>query len=102
MTLYNLVDDASGDAHTLHHGEWRHRLDLDQASWIPEYAGSWGTRYWLSLAWLQKTIGLVARSLSGDLQLPGVSAPRSPRFDDEGQERETWGNAAAFAGIVQP
>ena len=102
MSLYNLIDDASGDALTLHPGQWRRRENLDRSPWIPAYAGSWGTRYWLDFAWLQKTVGLVLKAIPGDLQLPGVSAPRSPRFDDEGNERETWGNAAVFAGIVQP
>ncbi len=101
MSLYNLIDYATGDALTVDHAEWRRRINLDEASWVHSYAGSWGTRYWLPLAWLQKSVGMVVAAIPGEIQLPGVSAPRSPRFDDEGQERETWANAAAFAGLVE-
>ncbi|MBM3189145.1 MAG: hypothetical protein FJZ90_10545 [Chloroflexi bacterium] len=50
MALYNLVDQANGEGETVDHGEWRHRLNLDNALWLQNYLGSWGTRYWLPLA----------------------------------------------------
>jgi hypothetical protein len=100
MSFYNLVDYATGDAVTLDHGDWQSRLDLHKRTWLHTYPGSWGTRYWLPLKWIQKSLGFVAAVLPGEIQLPGVSAPRGPRLDDEGQERETWSNAAQFAGLV--
>ncbi len=102
MALYNLVDYATGDGFTLSHDEWRSRVNLDEAPWVHSYPGSWGTRYWLPLAWIQKNVSAVAAALPEEIQLPGVSAPRGPRLDDEGRERDTWGNAPRFAGIIEP
>jgi len=101
MSLYNLVDRATGDELSLSPNEWRSRINLAHAPWVHTYPGSWGTRYWLPLAWMQKIIGAIAPTLPGEISLPGVSAPRGPRFDDEGQERETWSNALSFAGIAE-
>ena len=99
MALYNLIDYASGDSFTLDDAEWRSRINLDQIPWVSTYRGSWGTRYWLPLEWVQKTLGLLT-AVPGEVVLPGVSAPRGPEFDDAGGERETWGNPAVFAGIA--
>jgi hypothetical protein len=107
MSLYNLIDQATGDAYVLDHTSWRRRIDLDQASWVHTYRGSWGTRYWLSLSWLRGIVGALSRAVPSsaimsavrEIQLPGVSAPRSPRYDDEGQERETWSHSVEFAGL---
>ena len=102
MSLYDLVDQATGDALTLDHDQWRGRIDLDTVPWVHSYRGSWGTRYWLPLSWMRSALGLVAGGGSGELELPGVSAPRGPRFGDEGQERETWSDSIRFAGITEP
>jgi hypothetical protein len=99
MALYNLIDYATGESFTLNHDGWRSRINLEQVPWVSAYRGSWGTRYWLPLEWLQKTLGLLT-PVPGEVSLPGVSAPRGPEFDDEGNERETWRNPAAFAGIA--
>jgi hypothetical protein len=52
------------------------------------------------LEWVQKALSLLVSSIPGEVDLPGVSAPRGPKFGDEGGERETWRNPVAFAGIV--
>ena len=101
MALYNLVDYATGDGVTLGHGDWRQRIDLDDARWLPNYLGSWGTRYWLPLAWLQRPLFALAAVIPGEIALPGVSAPRGPRYDDEGNERETWARSTTFAGLEE-
>ncbi len=100
VALYNLIDYATGESFTLDHGGWRSRINLETLPWLSTYPGSWGTRYWLSLAWAQKTLGALASSISGEVDLPGVSAPRGPRFSDEGSERETWRDPVSFAGIA--
>jgi hypothetical protein len=104
MALYNLIDHALGDGLVLEPGDWGGRIDLDRATWVSEYRGSWGTRYWLSLRGL-RTLLLAAgmasdlADLPGELALPGVSAPRGPHYDDEGLERITWADAVTFAGL---
>jgi hypothetical protein len=100
MALYNLIDYATGESLTLDHDEWRTRINLEEAPWLSAYLGSWGTRYWLSLGWVQRTLGSLVSSASSEIHLPGVSAPRGPKFSDEGSERETWRNAVSFAGIA--
>ena len=102
MSLYNLIDFATGDASTLYPDGWRNRISLDRVPWVHSYTGSWGTRYWLGGDWLQKRLGRVGARLPQDLHLPGVSAPRGPRFNDEGGERVTWNNSGVFAGILGP
>jgi hypothetical protein len=99
MALYNLIDYATGDSFTLDHEAWRSRISLDWMPWL-SYLGSWGTRYWLPLGWLRATVGRLVSMVPGELALPGVSAPRGPRFGDEGAERESWTNPLAFAGIA--
>jgi hypothetical protein len=100
MALYDLIDYASGDGLTLDHSEWRNRVNLETVPWLSSYRGSWGTRYWLPLAWVQKALRTVRSSIPGEVYLPGVSAPRGPRFSDEGSERLAWRDPAAFAGIA--
>ncbi len=99
MALYNLIDYATGDAFTLDHSAWRQRLSLEESAWTSAFLGSWGTRYWLPVEWLCKALALPTLLL-GEVNLPGVSAPRGPQFDDEGGERATWQNPATFAGIA--
>lgn len=100
VALYNLVDYATGDSLTLDHEGWRSRVSLETVPWLSTYLGSWGTRYWLPLAWAQKTLGILVSSIPAERYLPGVSGPRGPKFDDEGRERETWRNPVPFAGIA--
>ena len=63
------------------------------------YPGSWGTRYRPALGWLSRAVNALGAIMAGEVQLPGVSAPRSPRLDDQRRERETWSDAARFAGL---
>lgn len=112
VELYNLIDYATGDALTLDHDAWVNRFALEGADpqanalALLDYQGSWGTRYWLNLGWLQSSLrsiatagNVLARALPGEVVLPGVSAPRGPRFNAQGGERESWRNPLTFAGI---
>jgi hypothetical protein len=100
MALYNLIDYATGETLTVDYDDWRSRINLERAPWLSTYLGSWGTRYWLPLAWMRKTLGELAPKVSGEVYLPGVSAPRGPKFSDDGEERETWADPVTFAGIA--
>jgi hypothetical protein len=100
MALYGLIDYATGDEFTLPAEEWRSRVNLDTAPWVAEFRGSWGTRYWLPLQWMQNALGVLGGGSVQDVALPGVSAPRGPRYNDEGNERDTWSNPVAFAKIA--
>lgn len=100
MALYNLIDYATGETLTLDHDQWQSRINLETVPWLSTYLGSWGTRYWLPLAWIQKALGKMVASVPGEVHLPGVSAPRGPKFSDEGDERETWATPVSFAGIA--
>ena len=64
MSLYNLIDHATGDGLTLYHHTWRSRINLDRTPWVHIYPGSWGTRYWLPLAWMERTLGRIIVKLS--------------------------------------
>lgn len=108
VELYNLIDYATGDAAIVDHDAWVNRIALEDGNrqLLLDYQGSWGTRYWLNLGWLQTAVRsvtaageLVARALPGEIVLPGVSAPRGPRFSAAGDERESWRSPLAFAGI---
>ncbi len=110
VELYNLIDYATGDATTVDHDAWVNRRALENedavASILLDYRGSWGTRYWLDLSWLRSAMrslptagAALARMLPGEITLPGVSAPRGPRYDAAGDERESWRNPLAFAGL---
>jgi hypothetical protein len=101
MALYNLIDYATGEAYKLDHTEWRSRISLDATPWLLTYIGSWGTRYWLSLEWARMFLGvLTAPLVAKEIDMPGVSAPRGPKFSDEGGERATWSKPLEFAGIT--
>lgn len=100
MALYNLIDHATGEAVTLDQDGWRNRISLETVPWLPTYMGSWGTRFWLPLAWVQKTLGRLASSIPGEVHVPGVSAPRGPQFNDEGDQRQVWRDPVVFAGIT--
>lgn len=116
MELYDLIDYATGDATILDHEAWVNRRALEatgatashpSAAALLDYRGSWGTRYWLQLGWLQTALrsmtaagAVLARVLPGEIALPGVSSPRGPRFSATGDERESWRRPLAFAGIT--
>ena len=101
MSLYNLIDYATGEEMTIEADDWRTAVDLDAAEWVTAYRGSWGTRYRLSAGALGQLARGLGLDLAGEMALPGVSAPRGPRYDDEGGERATWSDTLAFAGIEQ-
>lgn len=106
MKLYGLVDYATGDGPTIDHDQWAHRINLDDAPWLGDYAGSWGTRFWLSTSRAKTLlqVALGATPLSGligltstprEIELPGVSAPRGP----VGKQRPQYANPVKWAGI---
>jgi len=109
LALYNLVDQASGDDVTIDHDQWVYRIALDQVSWLTDYRGSWGTRYWLNterartfltLALATTPFSFLAtRTTPREIELPGVSAPHGPMIGDTGQERPQWANPAAWAEV---
>lgn len=99
MALYNLIDYATGGDVVLPHAAWQPPIDLATQAWLTDYTGSWGTRYWVPLAWLSRSLGLLISALPGEIQLPGVSAPRSPKLDEDGNEREVWRDPVGFAGL---
>jgi len=89
MEMYDLFDYATGDGATISYDQWSHRLNLDEMSWLTGYAGSWGTRYWLSTAQLQTIVdvalatvplgGIISTlAIPPEFELPGVSAPHGP------------------------
>ena len=43
---------------------------------------------------------MMARFVPGEITLPGVSAPRGPRYAGAGEERESWRDPLGFAGIA--
>jgi len=108
MRLYGLVDRATGDGATIRPSAWRNRVDLDAAPWVADFQGAWGARYWLAEGQLQELAGALgalaqaALPREGSLELPGVCAPRGPRFSGLATERATWANALAFAGLAEP
>ena len=99
MKVYDLADHATGDGLIIEPGDWVHRVDLDRQPWTEAFSGSWGTRYWLPLSWAKKTLG-VLRTRADEIGLPGVSAPRGPRYADDGQVRPNWLSAVSWAGIL--
>jgi len=106
LQAYDLVDYATGDGKTIDHDQWVHRINLDDVSWLGDYQGSWGTRFWLSTAAAKTLLQIAfgATPLGGligffstpqDIELPGVSAPHGP----VGKERPQYANPVAWAGI---
>ena len=99
MKIYDLVDYATGGGTTIEPGDWVHRVDLDQQPWTTAFLGGWGTRYWLPLSWAKQALGFL-RTKADEIGLPGVSAPRGPRYADDGQVRPNWLSAVSWAGIL--
>jgi hypothetical protein len=99
MRIYGLVDYATGDGASIEPGDWRRRIDLDAQSWTSPFLGAWGTRYWLPLSWVTSVLGAL-RTKAEEIGLPGVSAPRGPRYAEDGSVRPNWTRAATWAGIL--
>ena len=99
MKVYDLVDYATGDGAIIAPGDWVRRVDLDRQPWTRAFLGGWGTRYWLPLSWAKQTLGFL-RSQADEIGLPGVSAPRGPRYADDGKVRPNWLSAVSWAGIL--
>jgi hypothetical protein len=99
MKVYDLVDHATGDGAIIEPGDWVHRVDLDKQPWTLAFVGGWGTRYWLPLSWAKQTLGFL-RTRADEIGLPGVSAPRGPRYADDGKVRPNWMSAVSWAGIL--
>lgn len=105
MAIYNLFDYATADGETIDHDDWVHRIDLDTAPWVGQYAGSWGTRYWLQTRHLRTALQLALGALPvlssltvnvpDEIELPGVSAPRGPM----GPHREQYAHPVRWAGV---
>ena len=100
IKIYGLVDYARGDGQTIEPGDWRQRIDLDAQPWTAPFLGGWGTRYWLPLSWARQLFGFL-RDTAEEIGLPGVSAPRGPRYSDEGGIRPNWLSAVEWAGIPE-
>lgn len=100
MKLYGLVDYATGDGVRLDPDDWRCRIDLSTQPWAATFLGTWGTRYWLPLDWASSLLGRL-RAQAEDISLPGVSAPRGPRFAEDGSERPNWTQSALWAGLLE-
>jgi hypothetical protein len=98
MKIYGLVDDATGDGLAIQPSDWRPGVDLDAAPWASAFLGGWGTRYWLPVEWAKGALGSL-RSKVDEFGLPGVSAPRGPRYSDDGSERPNWTRAVDWAGV---
>jgi hypothetical protein len=99
MKIYDLVDYATGDGLTINPSDWRNRVDLDSQPWASAFLGNWGTRYWLAASWVRSVLGQV-RTTAEEIGLPGVSAPRGPRYAEDGSERPNWLKTATWAGIL--
>lgn len=98
MRIYDLVDYATGDGVTIRPGDWQRRVDLQTQPWVSAFVGSWGTRYWLERSWAGSMLGALRKRVD-EFGLPGVSAPRGPRYTDEGAVRPNWTGAVNWAGI---
>ncbi|MCA9962214.1 MAG: hypothetical protein KC443_24430, partial [Anaerolineales bacterium] len=105
MRLYSLFDYATGDGRIIDHDDWVYRLNLDDAPWLGQFHGSYGTRFWLNTARartiLQAVLALtpfsaLARQIvPNEIELPGVSAPHGP-IDPN---RPQYAQPVAWAGI---
>ncbi|MER2598909.1 MAG: hypothetical protein ABTQ73_05270 [Caldilineales bacterium] len=58
-----------------------------------------GTRYWLTLRLLNLAVLGTGMRLPEEISLPGVSAPRGPRYSNNGTDREVWSNPLTFAAL---
>jgi len=99
MKIYDLVDYATGDGIAIEPGDWAEALNLDRQPWTTDFLGGWGTRYWLPLSWARRTLSVLQTRVD-EIGLPGVSAPRGPRYSDDGQVRPNWISAVSWAGIL--
>ncbi len=99
IKIYGLVDYATGDGLTLEPADWQRRIDLTSEPWTSNFLGSWGTRYWLPPSWADKIVGELKRK-AAEVGLPGVSAPRGPRYAEDGTVRPNWIATVDWAGIL--
>ena len=99
MRIYDLADYATGDGVTIGPGDWARAMDLDRQPWTEAFLGGWGTRYWLPLSWAKQSLRVLQTRLD-EIGLPGVSAPRGPRYADDGNVRPNWISAVSWAGIL--
>ncbi len=105
MAAYNLVDRAPGDGLTIDYDDWVHRVNLDDARWMSNYKGSFGTRFWLPLTQAKNVLkialsgsiwgSLISLKIPDEVELPGVSAPRGP----VGPHRPQYANPLEWAGV---
>jgi hypothetical protein len=98
IKIYDLVDHATGGGETIQPGQWRQRIPLDREPWTSRFLGAWGTRYWPPPTWAMKVLGALQAKVD-EFGLPGVSAPRGPRYTDDGSERPNWSRTARWAGL---
>lgn len=99
MAIYGLVDYATGNGLTIGPGDWQQHVDLDTQPWTLAFLGAWGTRYWLPLSWAKQVLGIL-QTKADEFGLPGVSAPRGPRYAEDGTVRPNWISAVDWAGIL--
>lgn len=99
IKVYGLTDYATGDGVTIEPADWQGRVDLSTQPWNTAFLGAWGTRYWLPLSWAKQVLG-VLRTKADEFGLPGVSAPRGPRYAEDGTVRPNWLSAVDWAGIL--
>jgi hypothetical protein len=97
IKIYGLVDYATGDGQTIGPDDWQQRVNLDAEPWSTAFMGAWGTRYWLPRSTIPDALRALARG--ADVQLPGISAPRGPRYADDGSVRPNWTRVVDWAGI---
>lgn len=98
IKIYGLVDYATGGGLTLEPADWQRRIDLNSEPWTSDFLGSWGTRYWLPPSWGDKIVGDLKRKAT-EIGLPGISAPRGPRYAEDGTIRPNWIATVDWAGI---
>lgn len=100
ISLYGLVDYATGDGEVIRPDDWQQRVDLQTQPWVRVFQGTWGTRYWLPFSWLQDMLGRLSAG-GGEISLPGISAPLGPRYGADGAIRPNWLSPVSWAGIPE-
>ena len=98
IKIYGLVDYATGDGITIEPGDWR-RVDLDAQPWTSPFWGGWGTRYWVPVS-SDSVVFSLLRAQPDEIELPGVSAPRGPRYADDGSVRPNWTRVVDWSGLA--
>jgi hypothetical protein len=101
IKIYGLTDYATGGGRTIEPGDWRRRIDLDTQPWTVGFLGGWGTRYWLPASAGRLVFDLLKATRADKVDLPGISAPRGPRYTDEGTVRPNWTRVVDWAGIAE-